>query len=175
MGNKIWLYPSLLRNEEPVTTKVAILVTWIDHSVDEQALISITDAFDAYTQKRYQDAIIPANVAVESALSVALNYFLSSKLGKQRVEDFLTNAATYSHQLNIMLPLISGLLAFPSLPNEIRGQLNRLRDYRNQMSHKGLTENVINKDDMAVMLCAAVFGLQYVLHIQSLFKNVSEK
>jgi hypothetical protein len=111
-------------------------------------------------------SVVPANVAVESSLSITLNNYLPQHVGKERTKSFLKDAATYSHQLNVVLPILVGLLKLPSLPEQIRGLLNSLRGLRNDIAHLGATENPIGKEQCAELLCAALFGFQYVLLLQ---------
>lgn len=167
IGDEIWLYPIPIRNSKDIsTTKVSVMITWVNHSSDEKSQINITDAFESYSTKQYQDAIVPANVAVESALSKLLTMFLSEIVGNERTENFLTNAATYNSQLNVVLPLIANLKGLQVLPDNIRGLLNKLRDLRNQIAHTGNTKNELTKNDTADVLCAALFGLKYILLIE---------
>lgn len=166
--DEIWIYPMPGAGVHSVsTTKVSVMITWIKHSSDENSLVNITDAFESYSSDRYQDSIVPANVAVESALSKLLSTYISEIVSKEKTEDFLINTATYSSQLNVVLPLIVKHKELPILPDNIRGLLNRLRGLRNQIAHKGNTENELTKNDTADVLCAALFGLKYISLIEA--------
>jgi hypothetical protein len=171
IGNEVWLYPMAPPNEDGGATEISAMVTWIEHSSDEIEFINITDAVEAYSNNQLLDAIVPANVAVESALSKLLSNFVSKFVGNKRVEDFLENSATYSSQLNVVLPLIVGMQGFPVLPDQIRGLLNKLRGYRNQIAHSGTTDKELTKEDTADALCAAIFGLRYIALIEARLKN----
>jgi hypothetical protein len=98
-------------NKEEATseTKVLVMITWVAHNEDEIELLSITDAFDAYSNNQFLDSIVPANVAVESALSKLLSHYIGQVVAKQQAKDFLTDAGTYSSQLNVVLRLIVSL------------------------------------------------------------------
>jgi hypothetical protein len=109
-GEEIWLYPAVMNKEEATSeTKVSVMITWVAHNEDEIELLSITDAFDAYSNNQFLDSIVPANVAVESALSKLLSNYIGQVVAKQQAKDFLTDAATYSSQLNVVLRLIVSL------------------------------------------------------------------
>ncbi len=163
IGDEIWVYPIPISNNNSVsTTKVSVMITWVKHSLNEISLLNITDAFEAYSINQYQDSIIPANVAVESALSKLLSKYISDIVSKKGTDNFLKNTATYSSQLNIVLPLIVATKGLTLLPDNIRGLLNRLRDLRNQIAHEGNTKNELTKTDTADILCAALFGLKYI-------------
>ena len=137
------------------------------HNENESNLVSLTDAFVAYSNDEYMDSIVPANVAVESALLRLLSAFLRRYVGNERVDIFLNSSATYSDQLNLILPLVCSLKGLPILSTEIRGLLNSLRRYRNNMAHRGIVENPLAKEQIADMLCAAIFGYGYISLIES--------
>lgn len=168
LGEEIWLYPAVMNKEEATSeTKVSVMITWVAHNEDEIELLSITDAFNAYSNNQFLDSIVPANVAVESALSKLLSNYIGRVVAKQRAEDFLTDAATYSSQLNVVLPLIVSMKELPTIPDSIRGLLNKLRGYRNQIAHNGTTKKELTKEDTADVLCAALFGLRYISLIEA--------
>ncbi len=168
LGDEILIYPIPISDKDSLsTTKVSVMITWINPSSNENSLVNIVDAFESYSIEQYQDSIVPANVAVESALSKLLTKYISEIVSKERTESFLENAATYSSQLNVVLPLIIKLKGLPILPDNIRGLLNKLRKLRNQIAHEGSTEKELTKTDTADFLCAALFGLKYISIIEN--------
>lgn len=168
IGDKVTIFPMPLGDGAAnVETEVSVCATWIPHTADDNAWLSLVDAFEAYTADRYEAAIVPANVAVESTLSRFLAEYMTQYSSRKRIDDFLANAATYSYQLNIIIPLVVSLAGFAKLPDDIRGQLNRLRDLRNQISHHGATDKPLTKEDVAEVLCAALFGFRYVRLIEA--------
>jgi hypothetical protein len=114
--------------------------------------------------KKINDNQIWKNIvnAVESTLHNIMTKYFSPFSAKDRVEDFLNNGATYSHQLNILLPLIAHTYGFPKMPESIRGNLNKLRGYRNSLAHKGKTDKQIDKKTVSELICSAAFGLSYL-------------
>ena len=166
LTEEIWLYPASSSNNQTTSeTKVNVMISWIENSEDEIEFINIVDAFEAYSNNQYLDSVVPANVAVESALAKLLNTFISNYVSNKHTDNFLKDAATYSYQLNVVLPLIVKLKNLPVLPDNIRGNLNNLRDYRNQIAHTGKTKDVLTKENIADALCAALFGLKYISYI----------
>lgn len=148
---------------EPATeTPVAVSITWIQTFFTEDSWQNLIQAFEAYSIGKFNSAIIPANVAVESKLNQVLRLHLNKVASVDRVAEFLDTRATYSYQLNILLPLITTHLGYPKMPNHIRGFLNTLRDLRNDIAHKGKLERQLDKRQSAELLCAAVFGLGYI-------------
>ena len=167
--NEITLFPVPISNDVDVldSTEVSVFVTWINEQTEEAPLLNLVDAFEAYSLKNYTDPIVPANIAVEFKINYILTEILTRVINKRKkVDDFLTSAATYSYQLNIILPLITNLKNIPPLSKDIIGLLDRLRRLRNQIAHTGKTENEITKNDIAELLSAAVFGYYYTLFIE---------
>lgn len=168
MKDEVTVFPLPFGNVKPDKEYTAsVFVTWIPKTADDESWANLVNAFVAYANDQYEAAIVPANIAMESALSKFLDGYLSRFAGKERVENFLDNAATYSHQLNVMIPLLTSLVQLTKLPDDIRGLLNRLRDYRNQMVHSGKLDKLLSKDDVADVLCAALFGFRYIQLLQS--------
>lgn len=167
IGRAITVFPVPFGTGEIGEADVSVYVTWILHSADDESWQNLVDAFEAYASERYESTIVPANVAVESILSRFLTTFLGRFTSKKQIEEFLSNAATYSYQLNVLLPLIVNLCDSIKLPEHIRGSLNKLRNLRNQIAHKGYIEVKLPKDDAAEILCAALFGFRYIRLIES--------
>ena len=62
---------------------------------------------------------------------------------------------------------MASLAGLTKIPDDIRGQLNRLRDFRNQIAHHGTTDSPLQKEDTAEVLCAALFGFRYIRLIEA--------
>lgn len=122
------------------TGEAQIAVTWIAPNSDDTALLQLVDAALAYSDKRYQHVVVPANVSVESELSASCYAWLSGFCSKERARRFLEDGATYAHQLNVLLPTACRDLKFVGLPEHLLGKLNRLRKLRNDLVHRGRLE-----------------------------------
>ena len=175
--HKITLIPTTFREGEKTSnTKVSIFVTWIENSEDDVSWINLSKAFEYYARnplsvKDIEETIIPANVAVESKLSILLNKYFTSFIGKDRVEDFLSNAATYSHQLNIIIPLLIKEKNLYPIDTDIIGSLNRLRKLRNELAHNGRLISTVTKEEVGKLLCASLFGFYYLRLIEKQLKT----
>lgn len=160
---EISFYPIAIRqSKQSENTPIDISITWLECKDDNIAKSNLIQAFEAYSNKSYVEAILPANIAVEYELLKLLNNFMRKHVGKKQTEDFLKNTATYSSQINIVLPLIISILNLPPLPNNIRGLVNKLRKYRNQIAHSGKLDKSITKNEISDSLCAAVFSVEYI-------------
>ncbi|MDR6469566.1 hypothetical protein J2777_003294 [Paraburkholderia graminis] len=161
--DEVAFYPMPLGETPPDEAKVSVMVTWMPAAPGNAVWDGLVSAFEAYVDEKYRAAIVPANVAVEATLSAFMYDFLVHQgVGGKRADSFLSDAATYSHQLNVLLPLITGLTGLPKLSDSIRGRLNALRGLRNEVAHHGHTEKPLTKDTVAELLTAALFGLRYV-------------
>jgi hypothetical protein len=156
------LYPMPEKGTRNTKVECAVLVVWISRTDPNEAWQNLVDAFESYEQDRFQSTVVPANSAVESVLNRLLNDSLFGIASKEQIEDFLQNAATYSYQLNMLLPALLKNTNAPKLPAHIRGALNRLRKLRNAVAHRGKTDSPLRKDETAELLCAALFGFHYV-------------
>ena len=164
----MYLWPVPPRNGDvPKNTEVSVMVTWVPHSQFDDSWKNLVAAFEAYASSDYQSSIVPANVAVESTLGITLNGYLSQFVSRERIDTFLKDAATYSHQLNVLVPVIARLTGVTELDAPIRGLLNTLRDLRNKLAHHGSLEKPLEKERCAELLCAAVFGFQYTLYLRA--------
>ncbi len=176
IGDQMTLFPMPIGDTDlNIETQVNVLVTWIDHTINDDAWLSLVDAFVAYEAERYDELIIPANVAVESKLSRVLASYLKEFTDKKSIDTFLNNAATYNYQLNVIVPLITSLSGLTKMPKEILNILNKLRKFRNKIAHNGKLEERVSRNDAAEILCAALFGFYYVRLIEKEQKAETKK
>ncbi len=156
-------YPMPVGESPPEECQVSVMVTWVPDTPGNAVWSGLVSAFEAYVNEKYEAAIVPANVAVEANLSKFMyDYLTHHGVGGERADSFLIDAATYSHQLNVLLPLIASLTGLPKLSDQLRGRLNRLRGARNDIAHHGETKKPLDKRGIAELLTAALFGLRYV-------------
>lgn len=167
LSNEVVLYPMpFAADKPPEDTEVNVMVSWVPRTASDESWQSLVDAFEAYAHARYSSMVVPANVAVESTLSRVLTGYLERFVSKKHIENFLENAATYGHQLNVLLPVIASLKSLPLLPDHIRGALNKLRDLRNDLAHAGTLKQPLDSHTAAEALCGALFGIYYVRYIE---------
>lgn len=159
--HKIYLYGRPTK-ADPSTTLVNVSITWIDSEPESELYINFVTAIEAFVVNKFEEAIIPANVTVEAKLTKVMKEYLAKFASKENVKSFLNDAATYSHQLNLMLPILAKNEAFPELPTHIRGLLNSLRTHRNTIAHDGRLLKAVDKSNMAELMCASFFGYGYL-------------
>jgi len=146
---------------------LVVSVTWFARGPTDSSIRHLVEAARHYEAMRFDAVVLPANIAVEAKLGPVVHDALTGFCGRDRLRSFLNDAATYSHQLNIVVPMIAALVQAPRLPEEIAGILNRLRGLRNDVVHKGSC-NQQSQDDAADYITAALFGIQYSALLQKL-------
>lgn len=138
-------------------------VTWAHHDADDDGRLSLNRALLAIADGRIEEAIVPANVAVEVTLAAVLTEHLQGLgIGKKRLEPFMVDAVTYSHQLNVLLPVLLAGTGAPAMDSELRGILDQLRKLRNGIGHRGKPEQPLTKETVGRCVAGAVFGFHYV-------------
>ena len=153
-------------------TEICVAVFWIPNASSDVSWQQMNQSLMLYEHNDYMQSLISANIAVEIKLEEIIDKILSNveNISNAHKNGFMRNVATYSHQLNVLLPLIASLKGFPILDDDIRGQLNSLRDNRNKIAHTGKAK-IASKADAAELLVAAVFGLQYLRLIDQLLTS----
>jgi hypothetical protein len=146
---------------------IATSVCWTDQRGDPDAWVMLADALHAAATEQYSRVLVPAHSAFEIGLSHLLKDIFSRQASKDDVKRFMTDNLTASSALNVLLPYLCVSEKAPLLREEIRGQLNRLRRLRNEVVHEGLGESDLDKAEVRELLCAAVFGFEYVKHIRT--------
>ena len=151
------------RRGEPIN----ILVTWVHSDDSSEGWLYLVDAFEAVATGRFSQVVVPAHAAVEISLTSLISSALLKYVSKQNIRRFLEDLP-YSHALNIILPLICIPSGIPPLAEPIRGELNRLRKLRNKVVHERISPSSVSDAQAGELLCAAVFGFEYVRFVRSL-------
>jgi hypothetical protein len=147
--------------------KTCASVTWIREKDSAASWLYLVDAFDAMASRKYWHVILPAHVGFEVALIPLVKSALEKHVSTERVKDFLNDGLGISVALNIVLPLLCKISRAPRLQDEIRGQLNHLRDLRNKLVHEGLPKESVTEQLAGEMLTASVFGFEYVQFLRT--------
>jgi hypothetical protein len=136
--------------------------TWAHHDADDDGRRSLNQALVAIADGRLEEAIIPANVAVEVTLAAVLEqHFRAIGLSNTQLTPFLRDAASYSHQLNVLLPIVLWGTGVPPLAPHLVGILNRLRGLRNGIGHRGKSKQPLTRAVIGECVAGAVFGFHY--------------
>jgi hypothetical protein len=136
---------------------VGVMCTWFN--LTEPEAEPLMTAMQAYSEGAYRQAIVPASVAVEDKLGSVLRDYFQQFAGKEKVESFLSNGATFGYQLSPLLPALMAGVGAPPLTEHLAGQLNRLRTLRNKVAHEHVE---VSKKDASEVVLAAFFGFHYL-------------
>ncbi len=143
---------------DPAATDVNIMVIWMPAPVEpeQEPLFSAAKAF---TTGDYRGAIVPAQIAVELKLGQVLTNHFSQFAGKDVVRQFLSDGASYGHQLRFLTPSLFGAVGAPPLPDAVMIALQSLRKKRNKVGHE---HHPTERCEAAPMLLAGLFGYRYL-------------
>ena len=155
------------------TIPIATSVCWTDQRGDPDAWVMLADALQAAALEQYSRVLVPAHSAFEIGLSHLLKDILCRQSPRDDVNRFITESLTASAALNVLMPYVCTSEKFPRLREEIRGQLNRLRKLRNEVVHEGVLERDLDKAEVRELLCAAVFGFEYVRYLRKRLESKS--
>ncbi len=139
------------------STRVTVMCTWFN--LTEPEAEPLMTALQAYSEGAYRQAIVPASVAVEDKLGSVLRDYFQQFAGKEKVESFLSNGATFGYQLSPLLPALMAGVGAPPLTEHLAGQLSRLRTLRNKVAHEHVE---VSKKDASEVVLAAFFGFHYL-------------
>ena len=143
---------------------VRVTVVWVPRVVTMGSWGLLINAAQSYRSAQSRAAIVSANAAVESAVRFLFEEMFTRETTADVARTFLTDAATYSHQLNALTPALMVWRGWPKLPDDLRGKLNRLRRLRNQNAH-GSVESV-DWREIADLIISALFALHYFFMVQ---------
>ena len=122
----------------------------------------LLDSFQKFNDQDYRHMAISAQSAVEILSYIFFKKQLkASNISSARVDDFLSNRATFSSQLFTLLPLLSNTLGFEMLNDKVIDGLKLLVKYRNDMIHRGKTKIQIDKSQSIIMLMSSFFSVKY--------------
>lgn len=152
------------RGPEP-PVEVNVSVHWFAEERARRSKLRLLDACEMFDQHCYKDVLLPAHVAVEIELNKVVRRLISDDMANKRLDNFLVDAG-YGHLLNAVLPPLVTAHELPKLQDSIRGQLNRLKGLRNDVVHGNELGENPNRQTVSKVLAAAIFGHQYLRHLQ---------
>ena|ERR1700674_338801 len=162
LGRKVLVFGKPVEGDAQ-EVPIGASVTWVpSHDENRESWIYLTEAFDAWASQKYWHVILPAYVGFEIALMRFVKTTMERRLSKASISDFVRDGLTSSVALNVILPLLCDLSNVKRLSDPIRGELNRLRKLRNDLVHDGLNKDAVSKQLASEMLCATVFGFEYL-------------
>ena len=159
LGTKFWLH-GRKPHQGDGSGPLSAMVVWFAPRQDQPAQLHLVEAGREYAHDRFDAVVIPANVAAEVAIGTAVGKARPHLDGPHHVGNTLPKGATYNQQLNVLLNVAADAAGIPRLQDHIRGLLNRLRGFRNEVAHRGKCQPQ-NRELAAEHLAAAIFGVRY--------------
>ena len=138
-----------------------MLIFWIEPEALDLPDARLVDAVDCFTNGWYRRMILSSSAAVEALLLSIVRFEMKRVANDDTVEGFLRDAATYAHQLGILVPYIATQHSFPLLPPSVVTSLRRMRELRNAIAHGRGTERPTH-DDACNLLANALVATRYL-------------
>lgn len=169
--HKIMLYPMSYPTKTPSQTSVQVSVIWAKKSSENIFMQSLMKSFESYILENFEEAIVSANVVIESLIIKVLATYITTSVSSSPYTNSTLKRTSYNDMLNIILPLIIKEKKLPAMTDNIFRALNTLRKARNEVAHKGFIGNDIKREQIAEFLCASVFGYHYLNHINGIINH----
>lgn len=165
--NEVVLYPLPFNQSEESELEVSIFVMWSDNK--DTVIKYLIDGFHYYNINKYNEMIIPLNIAIESYITNTLfKYF--EKIMNTKVSDRLIYKLEYSYILNKMLDDLADSNGWIKLSKDIRKNLNTLLELRNQLAHSGKVNDEITKEKANEILKSVILTYHFCRIINSSIK-----
>lgn len=156
--NEVALYPLSFKESEESELEISIFVIWSDNK--DTVIKYLIDGFHYYNIDKYNEMIIPLNIAIESYITNTLfKYF--EKIMNTKISDKLINKLEYSYILNKILDDLTDLNDWIKLPKDIRKNLITLLELRNQLAHSGKVNDEITKEKANEILYSVILTYHF--------------
>jgi len=140
-----------------VSATISVLVRWISpENIGE--FYPLFSALEAYYKGSFPEAVVFASASVERSLFELCDIGLSELVGHGKRKEFLENQCTFSGQINVLSKLICSDKKLGKIPEPLLGQLNRLRNLRNDAAHHGEFRNDVSADEIFKLIGVAIFA-----------------
>lgn len=149
-------------NEESSETQITVHYWFAPENIKgDLANMLLLDAFKFFLEENYRYMVISAHSAIEILQYKFFENFLKEhNVSKNKTENFLKDAATYSYQLDPLLPLITKIKEYPMFDDKILEGLKNLRKDRNNLVHRGQTD-ISDITKLKKELISAFFAFKY--------------
>jgi len=87
---------------------------------------------------------------------------LERNSSKDYVKGFMGDKLTFGNVVNVLLPFMCAQADIPTMTEDIRGAMTKLRKLRNDLVHEGKRRASITTGEAIEALAAAVFAFEYV-------------
>jgi len=165
LQTKFIVYGIPLVGTAQTKTSVSAEVTWVRNDDETFSWSHLVEAFQALASERYRAVILPAYMAFELSLTPLVDEAVKGRISN-KYRDMFRSDLSSSLRLNLIVPLLAELAQAKPMPSEIQGEINALRQLRNKIVHGGVADTAVPKDEAQQLLCASVFGLEYLRYLR---------
>jgi hypothetical protein len=158
------LYGATYGHQGRPRTKLLVSITWIVPGQTEVSVHHLVDAVRQYAGGRYDALAVPANVAVEAALTPVVRDWVTAFAKDWK------GIAGRSAQIGVVSAIAADTLRVPRLDVNISRLLDDLRHRRNDMGHAGRPDPnkpPLNAASAGALLTAAIFGFHYARFLRT--------
>ncbi len=158
------LYGATHGHKAPPRIKLLVSISWIVPGQTEVSVHHLVDAVRRSVGGRYDALTVPANVAVEAALTPVLRDWVTV------FSNNWTGIAGRAAQMSVVSVIAADTLRVPRLDPKIGRLLDDLRNRRNEMGHSGRPDPKrpsLNATSAGELLTAAIFGFHYARFLRT--------
>jgi len=163
--NSVRLWPAdLYYMKDLKDSNVSVVITFFENN-DDIVINNLLDAIDAFTMSNKKNFVMSLNRVFELLIGQVCFKEFHKRKGKNDVNNFLKSSATYGHQLNHLISLISKSNNAIEIDNEIISKMNTLRKFRNDIAHTGNWDNIEDKlsyNEMKKYLANCIVGASVI-------------
>jgi hypothetical protein len=139
---------------------VVLYITWAQPGIERETGLLVR-AFDAFIAGAIDDAIVPANTAVEIVVNRTVRDTVHRHAASTARNKYSDSRIDYGDKLDYLLPAFAALYRVPPMPEEVSGKLRRLRRLRNDVSHGQSLDRTISQE-LPDLLVSALLAVEYV-------------
>lgn len=165
---EVALYPLPFPNSLKEESEVLIYIMWSENKNTE--IKYLIDGFHQYNLNKYDEMIIPLNIAIESYITnIIFKHF--EKIWDTNVAKRLIKPLDYSYIINNLLKDLASANNWIEISKDLRKDLTNLFELRNQVAHSGKTDKIIEKNDANKIVKSVLLAYHYSRIINETIDN----
>lgn len=155
---EVTLFPLSFPGETKGDLEVSLFIMWSENK--ETEVKYLIDGFHQYNISKYEDMIIPLNIALESYITNTLfRYF--EQTWNSKVANRLIKKLEYSYIVNSILEDMAEVNGWIKISKQLRKKLTALLELRNQIAHTGKSDSPIDKNLANDIIKTVVLAYHY--------------
>jgi len=156
--NEVTLYPLPFPSSGKGELEVLVFIMWSENT--DTIIKYLIDGFNQYNLGKYDEMIIPLNIAIESYLTnIIFKHFEDT--WDTKIANRLIEKLEYNYILNNILADLTSVNKWIKISKELRKDLTTLLQLRNQIAHSGQTKKAISKEDANQILKSVILAYHF--------------